>query len=103
MCVTFVPTVKNDGFQPCLQGNNNLISGIVITSSIILYGETPDERWGGLACINHVIWQGLFLVLYKDGLKGAGMLRVVSAALCCSCSALASLKPIVSRCPHSVT
>jgi hypothetical protein len=46
--VTFLPTVESDGFQPCLQGNNNnLISSIIITSSIILYGETPDEGWGG--------------------------------------------------------
>jgi len=47
MYVTFLPTVKNDGFQPCLQGNNNLISCIIIASSIILYGETPNEGWGG--------------------------------------------------------
>ena len=45
--VTFLPTVKNDGFQPCLQENNNLISSIIITLSVILYGETPDEGWGG--------------------------------------------------------
>jgi hypothetical protein len=51
MYVTFLPTVKNDGFQPCLQGNN-LVSSIIIiiiiiTLSIILYGETPDEGLGG--------------------------------------------------------
>lgn len=46
MYVTFLPTVKNNGFQPCLQGNNNLISSIIY-SSVILYGETPDEGWGG--------------------------------------------------------
>jgi hypothetical protein len=46
MYVTFLPTVKNDGFQPCLQGNN-LVSSIIITLSFILYGETPDEGLGG--------------------------------------------------------
>jgi hypothetical protein len=53
MYVTFLPSVKNDGFQPCLQGNN-IISIIIIiiiiiitTSAIILYGEMPDEGWGG--------------------------------------------------------
>jgi hypothetical protein len=46
MYVTFLPTDKNDGFQPCLQGNN-LVSSIIITLLIILYGETPDEGLGG--------------------------------------------------------
>jgi hypothetical protein len=60
MYVTFLPTAKNYGFRPCLQGNNNLIRIIIIiiviiiiiiiiiiASSVILYGETPDEGWGG--------------------------------------------------------
>lgn len=39
---------KNVGLS-CLQGNFNIIIGIVMTSSIIINAEAPGERWEGIA------------------------------------------------------
>jgi hypothetical protein len=38
----------------CSEENNNVITSTVVTSSIFMNQETPDERRGGLACVHYV-------------------------------------------------
>jgi hypothetical protein len=40
---------KNDGFPVCLQKNNNLRTSTVVTSSVIINEETPEERRSGFS------------------------------------------------------
>jgi hypothetical protein len=46
MCFTF--SLKNDGFQLCLQENNSLITSMVIIATTITNEEMPDKRPVGL-------------------------------------------------------
>ena len=40
-----LPPVKNDAFQLCIQESNNLMTGVLMTSSVMLTEETPKDRW----------------------------------------------------------
>jgi uncharacterized membrane-anchored protein YitT (DUF2179 family) len=51
-CFTF--SLKNVGFQLFLLENNNLITGTVMTATIIMNEEMPDKRQGGLVHENYV-------------------------------------------------
>jgi hypothetical protein len=56
------PPFRNDAVQAHLHKSNNLITSILMTSSIIVNAGKPDERRGSELSGNRVVWRGLLLL-----------------------------------------